>query len=148
MLVVFPLPLYMSAVNRAGPLSFMLPPPSSLYERGQQSWSIVLHAPPPSSLYECGQQSWSIVLHAPPPFLFIWARSTELVHCPSCRRPLPPPPSPHLSLPCKHFKLSHEITLEIFLHEHFNPGCNLEDRPLFNSVTLLKIPYRAEISVC
>ena len=129
MLVVFPLPLYMSAVNRAGPLSFMLPPPSSLYECGQQSWSIVLHAPPPLPLYMSAVNRAGPLSFMPPP-------------------PPPPPLSPHLSLPCKHFKLSHEITLKSFLHEHFNPGCNLEDRPLFNSVTLLKIPYRAEISVC
>ena len=97
MLVVFPLPLYMSAVNRAGPLSFMPPPPSSLYERGQQSWSIVLHAPP-SSLYERGQQSWSIVLHAPPPPLYMSAvnRAGPLSFMP----PLPPPPftSPRFTL--------------------------------------------------
>ena len=107
MLAVLPLPLYMSAVNRAGPLSFMSPPP--LLFMWARSTELV-HCPscsPPSSLYERGQQSWSIVLHALPlplymsavnragplsfmlsPFPFIWARSTELVHCPSCSPPL------------------------------------------------------------
>ena len=66
MLAVFPLPLYMSAVNRAGPLSFMSPPPP-LYV---------------SAVNRAGPLSFML-----PPFLFIWARSTELVHCPSCSPP-------------------------------------------------------------